>query len=307
MKMPLSFIYEERVDIKKGKIGLTITHNQKSPSTHVFLKFKTSENCLLDTLLREFVVEKFRAIGANPNNRADYMISNNNCIYLILPESNVLSSTLLIYKYLLTTKVPASVKKVFDRDQSYTKLHRDIEKGFEMIVTGKCKNLANKFSVHHNTIDNFIKKLNLVESKDFPDAKVTTAPYNGTFPIAGSDLAKLYMTILLSDMDFVFKGNSVVTCEDVYQEMKNKIREHQTSIKSIIKNFLDQMGKKKVTPAANDPDKSKMKVDNDCMLHNLNVMVRIVSELHNLPFKPLTMTTWTLNVDAIKEVKRMLK
>lgn len=308
--MSLAIKYQGSLNISNGKIEILASHRKKVLTTHLYVKFKTTEKQLLDEILRGFVAEKYQHVGTNPNNKIDFAISKNNSIYMVLPETSVLTTIATLYKYIQRSKLKAmTISTKITKNQSYKKLHADIAKGFEVTITGKCRLLISKFELKLPVIDKFIASINAIEPVEMFDitAKPSTESIYSTFPVEGNDLAKLYMAIFQSEMDFTFKGNSIVASKETYAAMKRKVSEFNKSIQGNITTFLNQMGKKKLKPSANDPNGQKMKATNEESLQNLNVMIKIISDLHNIPYKPLTMSSWVLDKDALKQMKSMLK
>lgn len=304
----MSLKFAGNVTVKGGAIKVSASHNAKTLNTQMLIKFKTSEENLLDEVLRMYKSEKLMALSSNPNNKITAMVCNNNCVFVILPEAKALNVIAQTYKYIQTAKLnPASIKACIVKNQSYKKMHSDIAKGFEVIITGKCKRLVGHFVDRDKAIEKLSADIDAVVPKDLPDITITKKPepYYIEYTITGSALVKLYFAIFFAGHDFVFKGNKLITDEHTHGEMVLNLKEYGGKIGGVVKSWLQQMGAKKTKPSANDDGGKKMKEANDIALENLNVMNRITCELHGLTYTPFTMGSWELDKAAVADVKKI--
>lgn len=307
----MSVVFDSDISTAHGKIHLDAVHNPKLPVTHILIKFRTSENNLMDEILRKFLNEKFIGVSVNANNAADYMLAMNNCIYVILPESKVFSFIATLYKYILTTQIKSfTIKNCIIKNQSYRKLHEDVKKGFDIVMTGKCKSTITKITGKASGFMKFIDNLNSTLAKGYPDIEIKKAPepYYKSFDIAPTgDMGKLYFSIFFANFDFTIKGNKLIAGEEVYSAMRNHVKEYGDLVRSNVKSFLTQAGAKRTKPAANDDGGVKMKEANGRALLITNQNIKILSYLHGLTFKPLTLAEWTVDPAVVAEVKKMIK
>lgn len=309
MEFKMSVKFNGSVSTRRGSIKISTQHKPKVTSTEVFIKFSTSESNLLDELLKMYRAEKLITIGANNNNRIDYMKCNNNCIYAVMPEATVLTFIANTYKYLMNASIKSvSIRNCIMKTQSYKKLHDDIAKGFEVIVTGKCKLLTTKFVDRSPHVEKLSKTINSIEIKKIDDIVVKKAPepYFKEFSISGGNLAKLYFAIFCKDFNFSFKGNKIITDDHTLEEMKFFIKEHTSLAQGLIKAWLTQAGRKKTKPAGNDSGGAKMRQSNGIALDCINTMSKIVCELFGISVINFTQATWELDKDALAEMKKML-
>ena len=305
----MAFRITSNVSIGKGTIKFETSHVAKVTSTQLFIEFDTTEDMLLNELLHKFKSEKFIDIGTNPNNKADAMTVNNNCLFVVLPEAKIMSFLQVVHKYLLTASISAvTIRNCITKNQSYKKLHSDISSGYNCIVTGKCKNFTLKLHNKHPSIKSFGDKMAAIPAKAIEDIKITKAPepYYKSYDCSGSDMAKLYFAIFCSQYEFVFKGSKIITDEHTHDQLKWHMKEYGGVAQGFIKAFLGQCGKKLTKPAANDTGGKKMKEKNEVALYNLNVMLKIICKMYGLPVKELSMATWAINKDAVADMKKLL-
>lgn len=299
--------YSGDITFGSGKLHIRTAHNAKVQTAQVFIQFNTSENELINELLRKYESEKFVAIGTNPNSKLEYYKANNGCCFAVMPESKVLNFIATIYKYLMTTTLSAvSVKNCLTKKASYNKLHADIAKGFNVIVTGKCKALTNKLSSHLPVIDSLSKNMAAIKAKAVADIDAKAEAYMKPHDISGSNLAKLYLVIFAQRFNFVINGNKLYCDDGTWSELVFFIKEHAPVAGGVIKSYLKQAGAKKTKASANDANGSKMKESNDIALKNLNTIIEITCRLYALPIITLTLSTWELDKTALAEMKKML-
>ena len=295
--------------ITNGNIHLEVSHNKKAKNAQILMTFKTSQVDLLDELLIRFKTEKVFEIGTNANNAIVNCWTSNQSIYLVVPESNILKVIALVYSYILASKISSvAAKDCITKDQSYDKLHDDIQKGFEVTITGKCGQILKKFEKKDKSISAFVACINAAKVRKFPDAKASAHSEEWLKPhaITGSETAKLYMCLFLGRFEFVMKGNNLVTDDCTYENMKHFIAEHGDVAAAHIKAYLSQCGSKRSKPAANDPNGVKMKEANAVALKNLNIILNMICKLHGLTFKPLTLESWDIDRKAVTEMKKLL-
>ena len=298
------------LNTSKGKIDITISHNKKAKNAHILLSFKTSETDLLDELLIRFKTEKVFEIGTNANNAIVNCWTSNQSIYLVVPESNILKVMALVYAYLLASKISTvAAKDCITKDQSYDKLHDDIQKGFEVVITGKCMQVVRKLASKDKSITAFITAINGAKIRKFPDAKASKhdEPWFKPHAIDISNTAKLYMCLFLGRFEFVMNGNNIMTDDMTFASMQHYLAEHGDVAQAHIKAYLGQCGAKRSKPADNDPKGEKMKAANEEALKNLNLVLSMICKLHALPFNPLTQASWELDKPAVAELKKALK
>lgn len=298
------------LSLKTGKIDGFISHNKKAKNAQILIEFNSSESELLDELLIRFKSEKVFEVGTNANNAIVNCWVSNNAIYLIVPDTYILKVTALVYMYLLASKISAvAARDCISKEQSYKKLHSDVQKGFKITITGKCISLLRKIEAKDKSISAFTSALDKAKVRDFPDVKAPkrTEEWIKSFDIAVSDTAKLYMCIFLGKFVFKISGNKLLTDECTYMNMKHHLLEHADIAQAHIKAFLGQCGAKRSKPAANDSNGSKMKAANEEALRNLNVILGMIAILHGLKFSNLSQSSWELNKEALAEMKKMLK
>ena len=310
------FTHKSSLNFKTGKIDIETSHNPKiTTGSQLFIRFHTSEELLINELLKKFKAAKLFDVGANANNKIISMICNNSCIYTTVPEAKVFNIILQVYKYLLTMKIsPAVIKTSICSKQSYNKLHSDIMKGFEVIITGKCKSLTDKLNSKdqdkRKQILKFIELMNAIEDKSIEDITPSKSAENcyKKYPITGSQTAKLYFAIMCVDFNFKFEGENLVTDECTYLSMVEFIKNYGDIARERIKTFISQTGSKATVPPANNKDAhDKVVARNNLNLYNLNIIIGIVSHLFNIPFKKLTMESWELDKDALTQMKGFIK
>ena len=107
----MTFRASTNISIGGGSIRISSSHVPKLTSTRLFIKFESSEDQLLNELLRKFKNEKFMDIGSNPNNKVDAMSVNNGCIFVVLPEARIMSFIQVIHKYMLVERISALTAK----------------------------------------------------------------------------------------------------------------------------------------------------------------------------------------------------
>lgn len=284
----------DKLTFGNNKIDIKVVHNPKAPSTQLLLTFKTTEIELLDELLKKFKYEKFISVGANLNNKADQIICKNGCIYAILPEAKVFTFTVVVYKALMTSSLKSAViKNNLCKNQSYSKLHKDI-KSFQMVITGKAKHICTKLQEKGKPIDAFKTAIQSIEAKDIPDIKIAKpGTYYQMIDASGSDLAKLYFVIFCQQFDFFYVDkNKILVSEATYAEMKNFIAVNGDSARGLIVNFYKQCGGALT-------DKLTVK--------RINVILSMIAELHGISSVPVKEGTWTIDTKALAEMKHMLK
>lgn len=298
------------VSTAKGSIRIETSHNKKAKNAQILMSFVTSEKDLLDELLIRFKNEKVFEIGTNANNAIVNCWTSNQSIYLVVPESNILKVIALVYLYVLASKISAvAARDCITKDQSYTKLHDDVQKGFKVVLTGKCLQVIRKLESKDKAITKFTETLNAAKVRTFPDAKASkkAEEWFKDHDVEASYTAKLYMSLFLGKFDFVWNGNKLKTDDCTFMNMQHHLLEHADVAQAYIKAYLGQCGAKRSKPAANDPKGEKMNAANTEALNNLNTILSMLSELHGLEYKPLTMDTWELDKAAVAEMKKMLK
>ncbi len=298
------------VSTAKGSIRIETSHNKKAKNAQILMSFVTSEKDLLDELLIRFKNEKVFEIGTNANNAIVNCWTSNQSIYLVVPESNILKVIALVYLYVLASKISAvAARDCITKDQSYTKLHDDVQKGFKVVLTGKCLQVIRKLESKDKAITKFTETLNAAKVRTFPDAKASkkAEEWFKDYDVEASYTAKLYMSLFLGKFDFVWNGNKLKTDDCTFMNMQHHLLEHADVAQAYIKAYLGQCGAKRSKPAANDPKGEKMNAANAEALKNLNTILSMLAELHGLEYKPLTMATWELDKAAVAEMKKMLK
>lgn len=311
------FTHKSTLNFKTGKIEIETSHNSKITSgSQVFIQFKSTEDLLLNELLKKFKAAKLFDIGANANNKIISMVCNNGCVYTTVPEAKVFNIILQVYKYLLTMKISSSIiHSSISASQSYKKLHEDVMKGFNIIITGKCKSLTEKLnskdSDKRKQLVKFIELLNEIKPKDIDDIKPSkyASECCKKYSISGSNTAKLYFAIMCVDFNFKFDGNNLITDECTYKNMAEFIKNYGEISRERIKTFITQTGSKASIPPANSNKDVKEKIEarNNLNLYNLNIIINIISNLFNIPFKKLTIETWELDKSALAEMKKFVK
>ena len=142
--------------LKTGKIDGFISHNKKAKNAQILIEFNSSESELLDELLIRFKSEKVFEVGTNANNAIVNCWTSNNSIYLVVPDTYILKVTALVYMYMLASKISAvAARDCISKEQSYKKLHTDIQKGFKRTITGKCMSLYRKIEAKDKSIAAF--------------------------------------------------------------------------------------------------------------------------------------------------------
>ena len=299
--------YSGDINFGIGKLHIKTSHNSKVQTAQVFIQFNTTEHELINELLRKYESEKFVAIGSNPNNKLEYYKANNDCCFAVMPESKVFNFIATIYKYLLTTTLSAaSIKNCLTKKASYNKLHADVSKGFEVIVTGKCKALTNKLASKLPVIDALAKNMSSIKPKAVADIDAHAEAWMKPHDIAGSKLAKLYLVIFAQRFNFVINGNKLYCDDGTWSELAFFMKEHAPVAGGVIKSYLKQAGAKKSKASANDTSGSKMKASNDIALKNLNTIIEITCKLYGLPVETLTLASWDLDKAALAEMKKLI-
>lgn len=288
------------VEYKTGKINVQIQHNPKAYIAYILVKFKSTEDELLAELLRKFKNEKFVGFGTNLNNKCQMMKSNVDSIYATIPEGKVLQFVSTLYRYLMTSDISSTaVASCLTKNQSYNKLHNDLKNGFTLYITGKCKNLSNKFTEKNKAIKNFSVVLGATTPKKREDIKVNkdkVKPYYEEFKASGNALTKLYFCIFYQEFDFHFSksGNEVWINKEVSELMKYHMKENKKLVQGYVKAYLNQLGKLATKPSANDKGSAKMKAKNELTMKNINMLLEMLSEFYCLKFSDLT----KLSLDA---------
>ena len=304
---------QKTLSLTSGSIKFEAFHNKKAKNAQILMTdFKTTETELLDELFIRFKTEKVFEIGTNANNAIANCWTSNQSIYLVVPESNILKVIALVYNYLLASKISAvAARDCLSKDQSYTKLHADIQNGFTVTVTGKCMQIVRKLNTDDKSIAAFIKNLNSAKVRSFPDIKTVKKTereeWIKSHPISASPTATLYMCLFLGKFEFVLRGTQIRTDDCTFMNMKHHLLEHAGVAQAYLKAYLNQCGNKRSKPAANDTDGSKMIAGNELALKNLNVIVGMICKLHGFKFTPFTMDTWNIDKAAVAEMKHILK
>lgn len=299
--------YEGTIDYTGGKIHIKTTHSKKVQTSQVLIQFNTSENELLDELLMKYESEKFVAIGANPNNKIEYYKANNGCAFAVMPEGKVLNFVATMYKYMMTSALSASSAKSLSKNASYNKLHSDIAKGFNVLVTGKCKALTLKLSTNAPIVAKLSSNLSAIKPRSIADAKAVCENPIKAHDISGSKTAKLYLVIFCQKFNFKINGNKLLCDDHTWSELVSFMKDYAPVAGGVITSYLKQAGSKKTKPSSNDMGGAKMNESNSEALAALNAIIEVTCILYGLPIETLTMESWQADKTALAEMKKMLK
>ena len=295
------------IDVKNGKVNFECRHNPKAFIAYCLIKFKTSEDELLSEILRKFKNDKFIGFGTNLNNKCQMIKTNVYSIYITIPEGKIFQFIALLYRYLMNSDISSvAINSCLTKNQSYTKLHSDLEKGFDVYITGKCKNICNKIHEKHKSIKNLstiLKSTPIKKREDITIDKSKVKAWYNTYKLDGSFETKLYFCIFYQNYDFHFSsGSEIMINEDVYEEMKYHMKENKKLVQGYIKAYLSQMGSLASKPSANDKGGEKMKLRNKLIMENINMMINMLCEFYNL--KPSEISSLTLNQKALSDLKK---
>lgn len=299
--------YEGTIDFTGGKIHIKTTHNKKVQTSQVLIQFNTTEEELLNELLDKFESEKFVAIGANPNNKMEYYKGNNGCAFAVMPEAKVFNFIATMYKYVLTSVLSASNAKVLSKNASYSKLHSDIMKGFNVFITGKCKALTLKLSTKAPVVAKLSAGLSAIKPKTVADVKAVSENMIKPHDISGSKTARLYFVIFCQKFNFKISGNKLYCDDHTWSELIAFMKDYAPVAGGVITSYLKQAGSKKTKPSSNDTGGAKMNESNNEALAALNAIIEVTCILYGLPVETLTLASWQADKTALAEMKKMLK
>ena len=298
-----------------GSVHFKVHPSKKALLASVVISFETTEKNLLQEVLDQFVAEKSFEIGMNPNNKATNMIAKETSLFVRLPDPKVLNFIILLFRYIMTAEVNKTCTKYcIMKKSSYSKLHDDVQKGFDVIVTGKCMGLAGKISSKHNQIENFKKAITAAAktAKKIDDVPANGEPdYFKTRKISLSPMAKLYLCILGQTHNFYFNKDEL-TCDDAtWMNMCFYFSAYPAKIfNGKMKTWLQQYGRPKTSPAANDTNGEKMKKFNDDLLASINMEVEAISTLFGIKpieLKSLASVDKKATAEIVTEMKKELK
>lgn len=288
---------------------------KKALLASVVITIETTEKNLLQELLHQFVVEKSIDIGMNPNNKATNMIAKETSLFVRLPDPKVLNFVLLLFRYLMTMEISGNAKKYcIMKKSSYTKLHDDIKKGMNVIVTGKCFGLINKISSKHKQIENFKKAIELAgkAAKKSDDIPANGQPdYYKSRKVTLSPMAMLYVAILGQKYDFYFSKDEIVCSDGVWEELCFFFTEMPSKIfNGKVKSWMQQYGRPKTVAAANDKGGEKMKKFNADLLESVNMEVELISKLFGIKpqaLKSLAGADKAITNEIVSKMKKEFK
>ena len=298
-----------------GNVHFKVHPSKKALLASVVVSFETTEKNLLQEVLVQFVAEKSFEIGMNPNNKATNMIAKETSLFVRLPDPKVLNFIILLFRYIMSAEISGAAKKYcIMKKSSYSKLHDDIKKGFNVIVTGKCMGLAGKISSKHKQIDNFKKAIEMAskEAKKTDDIPSNGEPdYYKAHKISLSPMAKLYLCVLGQTHNFYFSKDEL-TCDDAtwmnlcfyFSSFPAKIFNGKMKV------WLQQYGRPKSSPAANDNNGGKMKKYNSELLESINMEVEAISTLFGIKptdIKSIASIDKKITAEIITVMKKELK
>lgn len=286
---------------KVGAVQFTATVAPRKTTTQVLLSFNTSEGELLNALLRGYAAKKQITVGAVATEKVYRIIAGHNCLYAEIDEPTILRLVLKVYKYLVTSKAAPADCKCMSKVQSYKRLTGDLKKGFNCTVTGKCKVFCKKLSEGNPALGKLDEAMKAIAPKDFSDVpagKCTPAVHD--FKDV-SNVGKLYFAIFASNFAFEFKGNSIVSCPDVYSAMCSYVKARQGALREVVKTFLTQHGAIKTAKDASKAEAVKAK--NTLIVKLMSIEVGIICSLFNIPSINVTEKTLTVDPEAVKAAK----
>lgn len=298
------------VDFKTGKINVKIQHNSKAYIAYMLIKFKTSEEELLSELLRKFKNEKFIGMGTNLNNKCQMIKTNINSLYATIPDGKILQFITLLYRYILNMDINnVSISSCLTKNQSYNKLHDDVKKGFDLYITGKCKNLENKFIEKNKQIKNFSTVLSSTPIKKRDDIKINkdkASSYYSKYKISENYLTKLYFCIFYQEYDFHFSndGNEIMINQNVAELMNYHMKENKKLVQGYVKAFMTQLGNVATKPSRFDKNGEAMKKRNKIIIDNINMLIEMVCEFYNLKYN--TISNIIIEQESLTNLKKII-
>ena len=273
------------LSIKGGSVSIKAQHNKKFQCAVLFVEFETSQKDLLCLLLQKYVEEKRLSTGLNMNNAIYQAIPGETSIALFVPENKLTNNIALLISYLNKTHLTSQQQKLI-KSGDYGKLASDI-KGFDVIITGKCKTFIAALKSNANKINNLVAQLNAIEPKkrdNFTTSNVADTSFGETVKFEGSNAdAKLYASILLEDIPAKISGSGItLLCENGAARLADKLR-FKDVLQGKVKSFLTQTGAVG-TPAANDTGGAKHKAKAAYILACENTLAEIYSKLRGFSY-----------------------
>lgn len=298
-----------------GNVHFKVHSNKKAVLASVVVSFETTEKNLLQEVLAQFVAEKSFEMGMNPNNKATNMIAKETSLFVRLPDPKVLNFIILLFRYIMSVEISGTAKKYcIMKKSSYSKLHDDVKKGFSVIVTGKCMGLAGKISSKHKQIDNFKKAIDAAAktAKKADDIPANGEPeYYKSRKMSLSPMAKLHLCVLGQSHNFYFSKDEL-TCDDAtWMNLCFYFSSYPAKIfNGKMKTWLQQYGRPKSSPAANDSNGEKMKKYNTDLLASINMEIEAISTLFGIKpidIKSIAYIDKKVTTEIITTMKKELK
>lgn len=283
--------------ITAGSVNVDVSavYNKKFQCAVLYVEFDTKEDRLLGMLLQKYISEKVLTNGINMNNSIYNAISGSTSIVLFVPENKLTQNIVLLYSYLMKTKLTSNQCKICGKG-NYKTLASDL-KSFSVKITGKCKNFVASLKNDAPKIDRLKESLKAVSASDREnfDCETNSAadPYIITINCEKLKAevvndVMLYCSVVMGNEPCdISKSGSNVKIECFMPNAIDRVKRvtlFKDTFQGKVKSFLTQSGSVG-SPAANDKGQVKFNEKVKMIMKCQNELAHIFSHLRGFNYK----------------------
>jgi hypothetical protein len=224
---------------------------------------------------------------------------------LLVPENKIFNNIVLIYKYLLRSRLTsAAIKRLPEKSHSYSEIVGDV-KSFYVSIVGKCKNFINNIKQETPRVKNFLNNLSLIEKGERESVeghgKESDCPNKISFDNISQE-ALLYLSIVSGHIPSKISktGITFLTCSGSC--LFAELLEHKNCYQERVKCFLLQAGAFG-SPSKKDKGKEKWKEKKEIIERVLKAAVEDLGILHGI--KLSTPSELSVDHNVIAEIKKI--